>query len=365
MAVNPLSARRFLIIFSVAWLVLITGHALLLDWFGLTAQVAIADSLISNLLLLGVCLLVINTLRFYSPSSGQYMNVVILCLVLGIFWLLLDRSILWWTLGSEEEYFSFLQRSLIIRAAFGLLILGFIALTCIVWHNWQDQQLNEERKADAEKLAKDAELYKLRQQLQPHFLFNSLNSINALIGLRPDEARKMVQQLSDFLRGTLKKDETQWVSLQEELQYLQLYLDIEKVRFGNRLSTEITCEEGTGSLLLPALLLQPVMENAIKFGLYDTIGETVITLHASQDAEHLTIRVQNPYDPETSSPKQGTGFGLSSVQRRLYLLFGRNDLLQTSGEGNIFTTVIRIPQPADPADKKITTPPSSNKLCIK
>lgn len=175
----------------------------------------------------------------------------------------------------------------------------------------------------------------------------------------------MVQQLSDFLRGTLKKDETQWVSLQEELQYLQLYLDIEKVRFGNRLSTEITCEEGTGSLLLPALLLQPVMENAIKFGLYDTIGETVITLHASQDAEHLTIRVQNPYDPETSSPKQGTGFGLSSVQRRLYLLFGRNDLLQTSGEGNIFTTVIRIPQPADPADKKITTPPSSNKLCIK
>jgi two-component system LytT family sensor kinase len=365
MAMNPLSARRFLIIFSVAWLVLMTGHALLLDWFDLPLQTAVADSLISNLLLLGVCLIVINTLRFYSPSSGQYLNVVVLCLVLGIFWLLLDRSILWWTLGSEDEYFSFLQRSLIIRAAFGMLILGFVSLICIVWNNFQDQQINEERKADAEKLAKDAELFKLRQQLQPHFLFNSLNSINALIGLRPDEARKMVQQLSDFLRGTLKKDETQWVSLQEELQYLELYLDIEKVRFGNRLSTEVTCEEGTGSLVLPALLLQPVMENAIKFGLYDTIGETVITLHAAVDGENLKIQVENPYDPETSSPKQGTGFGLSSVQRRLYLLFGRNDLLETSGEENIFTTIIRIPQPGDPTDKKIPAPTLSNKLCIK
>ena len=100
----------------------------------------------------------------------------------------------------------------------------------------RSKQEHEQRKADAEKLAKEAELFKLRQQLQPHFLFNSLNSINALIGMRPEEARKMVQQLSDFLRGTIKKEETQWVSLEEELQYLQLYLDIEKVRFGNRLN---------------------------------------------------------------------------------------------------------------------------------
>ena len=123
-------------------------------------------------------------------------------------------------------------------------------MMAINWYTWQEQQKNEERKTDAEKLAKEAELFKLRQQLQPHFLFNSLNSINALIGIRPEEARKMVQQLSDFLRGTIKKEETQWVNLQEEIQYLQLYLDIEKVRFGNRLATVIEIDEATQQMKL-------------------------------------------------------------------------------------------------------------------
>src|SRR5258708_40173562 len=101
-------------------------------------------------------------------------------------------------------------------------------------------------------------------------LFNSINSISAITGSKPEQARKMIQQLSDFLRGNLKKEEQQWVPLSEELQYLELYLDIEKVRFGHRLSTEISCEEGCLGLKLPPMLLQPIVENAIKFGLYDT-----------------------------------------------------------------------------------------------
>jgi LytS/YehU family sensor histidine kinase len=184
----------------------------------------------------------------------------------------------------------------------------------------------------------------LRQQMQPHFLFNSLNSINALIGTRPEEARKMVQQLSDFLRGTLKKEETQWVTLQEELQYLQLYLEIEKVRFGNRLATVIENDEITKQMKLPALLLQPIVENAIKFGLYDTTGETVIGIHTMKEENNLMVKVTNPFDPETSTSNQGTGFGLKSVQRRLYLLFGRNDLLITEKKENIFTITVKIPQ---------------------
>jgi LytS/YehU family sensor histidine kinase len=215
----------------------------------------------------------------------------------------------------------------------------------VLWYNWGEQKENEERKTAAEKLAKDAELFKLRQQLQPHFLFNSLNSINALIGSRPEEARKMVQQLSDFLRGTLKKEEQQWVSLQEELQYLQLYLDIEKVRFGNRLATIIESDPMAGQLKLPALLLQPIVENAIKFGLYDTTGETVIRLNATGSDGYLVIRVQNPFDPETSMPQKGTGFGLKSVRRRLYLLFARNDLLATETADHTFITTVKIPQP--------------------
>ena len=94
----------------------------------------------------------------------------------------------------------------------------------VLWYSQQDQKQSEQRQADAEKLAREAELFKLRQQLQPHFLFNSLNSVNALIGTRPQEARRMVLQLSDFLRGTLKREEHQWVSLNEELEHLRALL---------------------------------------------------------------------------------------------------------------------------------------------
>ena len=99
-----------------------------------------------------------------------------------------------------------LHLSLSIRFSIAFLLLGCITMISILWYNQQEQKEQEDRKTDAEKLAKEAELFKLRQQLQPHFLFNSLNSINALIGNRPQEARKMVQQLSDFLRGTIKKE---------------------------------------------------------------------------------------------------------------------------------------------------------------
>jgi LytS/YehU family sensor histidine kinase len=213
-----------------------------------------------------------------------------------------------------------------------------------IWHYFMQQKESQQRSIDAERLSREAELSKLRQQLQPHFLFNSLNSISALAGNRPEEARKMIQQLSDFLRGTLRKDEQQMLSLEEELKHLQLYLDIEKVRFGHRLNTVIEVQEHLLDLQIPALLLQPIVENAIKFGLYDTIGEISILVNAHQDAGNLVITVKNPFDPITSKPNEGTGFGLSSVNRRLYLLFARNDLLYTKTQENNFISSIKIPQ---------------------
>jgi len=317
---------------------------MLLHFFGLPWEAAAVDALLSNILLLLACLLVMIVLRYYLPRGQQYINVFALCLLLTIAWLLLSKWLLGLLLGQYEGYKLLLHNSLSIRFSLAFLLLGFITMVSILWYSQLEQKEQEERKKDAEKLAREAELFKLRQQLQPHFLFNSLNSINALIGSRPQEARKMVQHLSDFLRGTIKKDETQWVNLKEELEYLQLYLDIEKVRFGNRLATAIDIEEITHSLKLPALLLQPIVENAIKFGLYDTIGETVIEISATKEENQLVIKVKNPFDPETSSPKQGTGFGLNSVQRRLYLLFARNDLVTTEAKDNIFITIVRIPQ---------------------
>jgi len=219
-----------------------------------------------------------------------------------------------------------------------------MGLISMLWYTQQEQKENERRKADAERLARDAELYNLRQQLQPHFLFNSLNSISALIGKRPEEARTMIYQLSDFLRGTMRKEENEFVTLDEELQHLQLYLDIEKVRFGHRLITEINQGEGCSDLILPAMLLQPLVENAIKFGLYDTTGDVTIKIDATCIPNYLALSIQNPYDTNTVRPKSGTGFGLGSIKRRLYLLFARTDLIQTNGENNIFTTTVKIPQ---------------------
>jgi LytS/YehU family sensor histidine kinase len=213
-----------------------------------------------------------------------------------------------------------------------------------LWYTLEEQKEQERRKNESEKIVRDAELYKLRQQLQPHFLFNSLNSISALVISQPAEARKMIQQLSDYLRSTLKKEEHMWVVLSEELQYLELYLDIEKVRFGHRLATEIRSEAAALSAQLAAMLLQPIVENAIKFGLYDTVDDITIGIDCAVENQMLVVTVKNPFDPEISQPGKGTGFGLRSVQRRLSLLFARNDLLVTSTAGNIFITQIKIPQ---------------------
>jgi sensor histidine kinase YesM len=344
MANSPLSVMRFRIIFSVCWLIIIADHVFLLKWFGLSWQVAIIDSTVNDALLIAACLLVIMMLHYYLPQREKYFHLVTWCVLISIIVILLTKVILINIFASDSGYIVFFNRSLWIRSSFDFLLLGCFTLVSVIWYNWQEQSEQEERKQDAEKLAKEAELFKLRQQLQPHFLFNSLNSINALIGSRPQEARKMVQQLSDFLRGTIKKEDHQWVTLKEEMQYLQLYLDIEKVRFGHRLSTRIECDESLNEMKLPALLLQPVMENAIKFGLYDTVDEIEIGLKAMKEENSLVITVTNPFDPETSAPK-GTGFGLQSVQRRLYLLFARNDLLNTEAKENIFTTTIKIPQP--------------------
>jgi len=214
----------------------------------------------------------------------------------------------------------------------------------LLWHTQEEQKKLNEHTEEAKQMAKDAELYKLRQQLQPHFLFNSLNSISALTGTQPEKARHMIFQLSEFLRGTLKKDEKQWNSLEEEMQYLELYLEIEKVRFGHRLQTNILCDDEALQLQLPAMILQPVVENAIKFGLYDTTGEVLIKVEAKKSDDSLKVIVENPFDPETAQPLKGTGFGLASIQRRLFLLFARQDLLKTQKEDSRFITTILIPQ---------------------
>ncbi len=330
----------FIILLWIFWAVI---HAGVLIWSGFPVQTAVIDSALSNGLLMAIGLGVRNILRYYRPGKGRFFYIFIWNFCIAAIWV----GILKWSLPqliTDPSYIDFLHKSLPVRFFVAFLMVGWMALIHWILFTVQESREAEQRKVNADKLAKDAELFKLRQQLHPHFLFNSLNSISSLTGSRPEEARHMIQQLADFLRGTLKNDEKMQVSFEEELRYLQLYLDIEKVRFGHRLSTDIKTDEASRKARVPQMLLQPVVENAIKFGLYDTTGTVNITVSSTLENGHLVITIQNPFDPQTSQTRKGTGFGLSSIDRRLYLLYARKGLIETKAEGNLFTTKLIIPQ---------------------
>jgi two-component system LytT family sensor kinase len=336
--------RRIILTYLTWWGLWIIIQVYILHHVGLSYTLSATDSIINNLLLALVGFAMYNMMRFYRPDKENFFYLRLWIIAITAFCALSVNWLLKQLYPTNKEYAYFLEMALPLRVCYNFLMVSFITLLNWMMYYFKNERAAIKRKTDAENLSREAELTSLRQQLQPHFLFNSLNSISALAGSRPEEARKMIQQLSDFLRGTLKKDDQQMVTLKEELQHLQLYLEIEKVRFGHRLNTVIDCNESTSVLLLPSLLLQPVVENAIKFGLYDTIGEITIHIYSRIDGNDLVITVENPFDPETSKPQQGTGFGLNSVQRRLYLLFSRKDLLSTRADKNKFITTVKIPQ---------------------
>ncbi len=342
------SAYRFRISFLSWWLVWSIVQAMVLLSYGASSLESITDSLVCNGLLAAGCLLIVNNMKYYLPQKERYWYILFMSTVISGIWLWLVKTILKLIFSASPVYLALIDNSLFIRFVIGFLMIGCMAVMSLLWYTLLEQQDISRRKEQAEQLTKDAELLQLRQQLQPHFLFNSLNSISALAGTQPEKARHMIQQLSDFLRGTLKKEDSQWVTFEEELRHLELYLDIEKVRFGQRLRTGITIANDVRHLKIPSLLLQPIVENAIKFGLYDTTGEVFIEIHAEMRQQQLEISISNPYDEETAVMIKGTGFGLASIQRRLYLLFARHDLISTSGVNGLFTTRLRIPQLTQP-----------------
>ena len=337
------TGRQLIIIYLGWWSIWMVLQTLVITNTGFNLTLALKDAGITTVVLALAGYVVISSMRYYHPRDIKRLawstGLALACVFL-IRWLSLQ------IIGDESDYSNFLEKTIIVRGLFCWLIISMITLVTWTWFYMREQREIEERKINMEKLAREAELSSLRQQLQPHFLVNSLNSISALVVTKPEKARQMIQELSDFLRGTIRKDDQQLVSLEEEIKHLNLYLEIEKVRFGHRLKTEIVVDDNAKKMQLPLLLLQPLLENAIKFGLYDTIGEITISLKATNNEGNLHVTIENPFDPETSQIRPGTGFGLKSVQRRLYLLYSRNDLISARNNETIFTTELKIPQPA-------------------
>ena len=339
---NP-PTKRILLIYA-GWSLLWVGiQGYLLHDQGFGWGISLADAAVTQLAL-SVSGYAINTaLRFYQPRQ-MITSIFSWSVALAILCILVQRWALTYLMSGQPEYQDFLKRSTVIRGAFDWLMISFNTVTSWMWFYVNDRQENERQQEHSERLAREAELSDLRNQLQPHFLFNSLNSISALIVSSPELARTMIQQLSDFLRGTVRKDSRQLVTLADELKHLALYLEIEKIRFGDRLTTDIRCDEKSLSASIPSLLLQPIVENAIKFGLYDTVGKITISMVAGSEPNYLIIEIRNPFDEDTSGARKGTGFGLNSIRRRLYLTYSQNDLLSTAKNNNEFSTIIKIPQ---------------------
>ncbi|WP_235324617.1 sensor histidine kinase [Pedobacter lusitanus] len=342
---NPLltkKAQKTAVVLFLLWVVafiLLFFYTLNFNWY-----VSVADSLITNTLLACSCVIVSTVLRYYQPKDEIVLFVLVLTIAFSVLISFLCRILLSHIFIHERTYLNFLDFSLIFRFIVIFVFLAWCAFVNVLWYRLEEQSEMQERLHTAQNLAKEAELNKLRHQLQPHFLFNSLNSVYALTIVNPKEAGTMITKLASFLRGTLKRDDEVWVSVAEEMEYIQLYLDIEKVRFSHRLNLDISIEEDTLSLTLPGTLLQPIVENAIKFGLYNTSAAIMIAVSVKVENEVLTISVCNPYDPDMKAT-EGTGFGLSAIRRRLYLLFADNTLLQTASTAdNLYITTLKIPQ---------------------
>ncbi len=207
---------------------------------------------------------------------------------------------------------------------------------------FQEMQAAEQRAVELTLLARDAELTALRTQIDPHFLFNSLHSISALTTSDPAVARRMCVLLADFLRDTLRLGGRTAIPLADELKLVERYLAIEQVRLGSRLQVTIDNDALAAACLVPPLLLQPVIENAIVHGVCHLLEGGAVRLTTTQRAATLRIVVTNPCDPDRRKGK-GTGLGLELLRKRLSTEFGPDGTMRAGEADGQFQVVIEMP----------------------
>jgi sensor histidine kinase YesM len=203
-------------------------------------------------------------------------------------------------------------------------------------------QQAERRALEFEIASREAELRALRAQIHPHFLFNSLNSINALIAARPEEARQLCVRLADFLRRSLTVGSRETIPLAEELDLAEQLFSIEKVRFGERLSHAVVADDAARACAVPPLLLQPLVENAVTHGIAQMLEGGEIRVTAERRGPDLRIEIVNPRDVDAPARK-GTGIGLQNVRRRLLALHGDAAEVQARPDGEVFRVELRLP----------------------
>ncbi len=229
-----------------------------------------------------------------------------------------------------------------------LMLTGFAVLVDLIaiaaWYVAQGygESVAERRRAlEAEVAQRDAEIRALRAQVDPHFLFNSLNSIAGLIAPDPAKARVMCQMLADFLRDSLSLGRAARIPLEREVALAEQYLRVERVRFGARLSITTHVSAESAPVPVPPLILQPLVENAVRHGIATLIDGGTIEIEARVSGARAVVVVTNPRDDTAS--RKGTGFGMDIVRRRLAATFGDRASLTIEPLPDRFQVSLTIP----------------------
>ncbi len=345
---HPVLANRVrLIVWWLVWLFLALGQSVLFYFaYGSFINISLIDSIVSLLIYSGIALSLWYPFRFFNTGKTRPTALISNLVASGAFsvalWVLITKFVMTTVLPEQNNYEAYWDATFPYRVGTGVFIYGLVILTYYLFVSLSNLSEKNAKEAKLESLVKETELKMLRSQINPHFLFNSLNSISSLTITDPEKARDMVVKLSEFMRYALSRKDEQPVSLQNELENMRLYLDIEKVRFGEKLTTEENIETNCLDFKIPVLLLQPLYENAVKHGVYESTESVRIITNAKIIDGYFEITISNNYDPAPSL-KRGTGTGLLNVTRRLELFYGNKASIKTMKENGIYTVNMYIP----------------------
>jgi len=340
--------RKSVLIYSIVWLIVAALQGFLYRYIlSYPWPVVLTDALFSNLLFGFLGLLAWYPTRYipfqrHSPLYSILAHVVAGLIVLFV-WVLITVGVLNGLFVEQEAYVEFLNRSLAWRAGLGGLVYLVLVLIYYLVSNNQKLQERMQQEERLKVLVRDAELNMLKSQINPHFLFNSLNSISSLTMSNPDEARDMIIRLSDFLRYSLKHRENEYVPLKEELGRMKDYLAIEKIRFGEKLQYVFSISGECEEFPVPTMIFQPLFENAIRHSVYESMEPVTIRFDCNPDNGYMKMVITNDYDPAVPS-KKGTGVGLQNVRQRIELAYQDKGSVRWQGEKGVYKVTILFPR---------------------
>lgn len=347
-----------MLIYAAVWLVIVGVHTVTLTFLhNVDFWMALGDGLIFNLLyaLIGIALwypVFYNDIEKQSFLNLGINHLSIMSLVL-VFWIsfgiFLNKLIFTDSLG----YLEFLDKGIpwrIFTGVFFYLVIVMFYYLLIYGYNLREHMLQESRLREK---INEAELQTLKSQINPHFLFNSLNSISSLTITNPEKAHDMIIKLSGFLRYSLAHDPSNLIPLKQEIENMEAYIAVEKIRFGEKLVFEKNIDNACGEHKVPFLIMQPLIENAIKHGVYESTAPITIKVTCEKLADHnIKITIGNNFDPE-AVPRKGTGTGIKNIIERLRIIYQLNDLFSFKKEANYYE--VQMILPPRPAFKKSTT----------